>query len=236
MNAAASRQQGSGRPAGGWDEQGAKAAALRALTAPRPLLRGYLHLLAAAASPAALVVMLLIADSPRAYVGAAIFGAGMLLLHATSAAYHVLGWGRMQRVDHAMIFVLIASVFTPFTLKVLGDAWGIPILSVAWGLAGVGVLLAVIRPSESRWLRMGPYLGLGWVGVIPVYELWQSLPKTAFALLLAGGLIYSLGALVYATRRPDPFPRVFGYHEVFHALTLAATGVFSFVIARYVLP
>ena len=210
-------------------------AAPRASDSPRPLFRGYLHLASAVASPAALVIMLVIANSPRAYVGAAIFGAAMFLLHATSAAYHVLGWKQIRRVDHAMIFVFIAGVFTPFTLKVLGDAWGIPILSLAWGLAGVGVLMAVSRIPQSRWLTMAPYLGLGWVGVIPAVQLWKSLPATAFALILAAGLTYSLGAVVYALRRPNPYPTVFGYHEVFHALTLAATGMFSLVIARYVL-
>jgi hemolysin III len=202
----------------------------------RPLFRGSIHLLAAVVSPGALVALVLIADSARAVVGAAVFGTALVLLHATSAGYHVLRWKRLRRLDHAMIFVFIAGVFTPFTLKVLENAWGIPILSVTWGLAGIGVALALTSKNESRWLRTGPYLALGWVGLIPMYKLWQSLPHEAFALLLLGGLTYSLGGIVYATRRPDPYPAVFGYHEVFHSITLAATGMFYFVVARYVMP
>ena len=86
-----------------------------------------------------------------------------------------------------------------------------------------------------RWLRMLSYLTLGWIGLIPVYELWQSLPFSAFALLVLGGATYSLGGLVYGMRRPDPFPQVFGYHEVFHGLTLVASGLFSLVLVRYML-
>lgn len=202
----------------------------------RPLLRGSVHLLAAVMSPAALVALVLIADSARAVVGAAIFGAALILLHATSAGYHLLQWRCLRRLDHAMIYVFIAGVFTPFTLKVLGNAWGIPILSVIWGLAGICLALALTSRSDSRWLRIGPYLALGWLGLIPVYKLWQTLPHEAFVLVLLGGLTYSIGGIVYATRRPDPYPAVFGYHEVFHCITLAATGMFYFVVARYVMP
>jgi hemolysin III len=201
----------------------------------RPLLRGYIHLAVAALSPAALVVMVLIADSARAIVGAAIFGAALILMHATSAVYHVLRLKQIQRLDHAMIYVLIAGTFTPFTLKVLGNAWGIPILSVVWSLAGIGVAMALVRPHLPRSIRMAPYLALGWVGLVPSYQLWQSLPRSAFALMLVAGAVYSIGGIVYAAQRPDPFPRVFGYHEVFHACTAIAALVFVAVLTQYVL-
>ncbi len=202
----------------------------------RPLLRGYVHFLGAIVSPFALVALILIADSPRAIVGAAIFGASLILAFSTSAGYHLLRWRGLRRLDHAMIYVLIAGTFTPFTLKVLGNAWGIPVLAVVWGLAGVGVVQSLLYASTSRWLNIGPYLVLGWAGVIPAYKVWQTVPHLAFALLLLGGAVYSLGGLVYAARRPNPIPALFGYHEVFHVLTLAATGVFYLVVARYVLP
>ena len=106
---------------------------------------------------------------------------------------------------------------------------------LVWGLAGVGTAQSLIFVDGSKWLRMCSYLLLGWLALIPAHELWQSLPLSAFALLLLGGATYSLGGLVYGMRRPDPFPRVFGYHEVFHGLTVVATGVFSLVLVRYVL-
>ena len=201
----------------------------------RPLFRGYFHLLGAVLSPFVIVWFILIADSPRAVIGGAIFGASFLIAYTMSAGLHVLGWKGLRRLDRAAIYIFIAGTFTPFALKVLSNAWGIPVLSVVWGLAGIGGAQSLIFVDGPRWLRMWSYLLLGWLALIPAHELWQSLPLTAFALLLLGGLIYSLGGLVYAMRRPDPFPKVFGYHEVFHCLTLAATGVFSLVLVLYVL-
>lgn len=200
----------------------------------RPALRGYIHLAAALISPFALVALIRMADSPSATVGAAIFCSALILAYSSSAAYHLLPWRALQRVDHAMIFVLIAGTFTPFTLRALSIPWGIPVLATVWALAGAGIVGRLLFPSRSRWMRTGPYIVLGWVALVPAYQLWRSLPHAAFALILVGGALYSIGGLVYATRRPDPFPAVFGYHEVFHALTVAAGGVFYFVIASYV--
>lgn len=204
--------------------------------ARRPLLRGYVHLFGAIVSPMAFVALILIAHHPRATIGASVFGVSLILAYSASAAYHLLGWPGLRRLDHAMIYVLIAGTFTPFTLQVLGNAWGIPILAVVWALAGTGFVLGLLYIGTSRWLRTGPYLALGWVSLVPAYALWQAVPHTAFALLLVGGAIYSLGGLVYATRWPDPIRSVFGYHGVFHTLTLAATAIFFLVVARYVLP
>lgn len=201
----------------------------------RPLFRGYIHLLGAVLSPFAIVWFVLISDSPRAVVGSTIFGTSLLLVYSLSASHHLLRWRGLRRLDHAAIYVFIAGTFTPFTLMVLSNAWGIPVLSVVWGLAVIGAVQSLIFFDVSRWLRMLSYLSLGWIALIPAYELWQSLPFSAFALLLLGGATYSLGGLVYGMRRPDPFPRVFGYHEVFHGLTLIATGLFSLVLVRYLL-
>ena len=205
------------------------------LPSTRPLFRGYFHLIGAVLSPFAIVWFVLIADSPRAVVGGAIFGASLLLVYAMSACHHILRRSGLRRLDHAAIYIFIAGTFTPFTLSVLSNAWGIPILAVVWGLAGIGIVQSLIFVDGSKWLRMCSYLALGWLALIPAHELWQSLPLSAFALLLLGGLTYSLGGLVYAIRRPNPFPQVFGYHEVFHGLTVVATGVFSLVLVRYVL-
>ena len=207
----------------------------------RPLLRGYIHLAAALAAPFALLLLILLADSPRDYVGGAIFGASLILVFGTSAMYHVVNWndfyrGVVRRMDHAMIYVLIGGTYTPFTLKLLGNAWGISVLSVVWGLAGVGILMKVFAPGAPRWLGVATYLMIGWIGLIPIVQVAAALPLNALLLLIAGGLLYSSGGLVYLFRRPDPVPRVFGYHEMFHSMVVIACGIFYYVVAAYVLP
>ena len=203
----------------------------------RPALRGQFHLLMALASPAALLVLLLLADSPREYVGGAIFGVSMLLLFSTSSAYHLIERGQalLQRIDHSMIFVLIAGTYTPFCLVLLGDGWGIPILSVVWGLAAVGVASKTLNPAPPRWLNLALYLALGWIGLVAIVPFASAASPTVLALLLAGGALYTIGGVVYARRRPDPFPGVFGYHELFHLLTaLAGLTYYATVIHAFV--
>ena len=215
--------------------------ASKAVPDARPLLRGYIHLVAATTTPFALFLLLLLSDSPRDYVGGAIFGASLILVFTTSAAYHVVSWNAshrdvVRRIDHAMIYVLIGGTYTPFTLKLLGDAWGISVLSVVWGLAGVGIIMRAFVPSAPRWLAVSTYLAIGWIGLIPIVQVAAALPLKALLLLIAGGLLYSLGGLVYLYRRPDPMPRVFGYHEMFHSMVVIACGIFYYVVAVYVLP
>jgi len=206
----------------------------------RPLLRGVSHLGAAVAAVAGAVWLLLIADSPSEYVGAAIFSASLILLYGTSASYHRISWrptiGRLlRRLDHAMIFVLIAGTYTPLCLKI-SLPWGIPILSVVWGVAGAGVLLRLIWLGGPRWLRVALYVTLGWVALVGTSELVQEFAPGLLAMLALGGVLYTLGGLVYAVRRPDPWPRVFGYHEVFHLLVIAGSAVHYAVVAAFVLP
>ncbi len=200
----------------------------------RPALRGQFHLWMALASPAALVGLMLIADSAREYVGGAIFGASMVLLFSASSAYHLVERGRalLQRIDRSMIFVLIAGTYTPFCLVLLGNGWGIPILSVLWGLAAVGIASKALNPTPPRWLNLGLYLGLGWIGLIAIAPFASAASSTVLALMLAGGVLYSLGGVVHARRRPDPFPRVFGYHELFHLLT-ALAGLTHYLTVVY---
>jgi hemolysin III len=195
----------------------------------------------AALAPFGLVLLLLIAHSPRGYVGASIFAASLIALYTTSASYHLIPWrgalrGLMKRLDHSMIFALIAGTYTPFCLVVLGNGWGITMLALAWSLAGAGMLLKSAWPGAPRWLSVGLYLGLGWLALVPAVELAGRMHGGAIATLLAGGVLYSVGGAVYALRRPDPFPRIFGYHEIFHALVIAGTLLHFVLIAVYVLP
>ena len=206
---------------------------------PRPLMRGTLHLAAALATPAGLVVLLLLADSPRRYVGAAIFSASLMMLYTSSASYHLVPWPArlgaiMKRIDHSMIFVFIAGTYTPLCLLVLDYAWGIPMLAAVWSLAGAGVVLTILWPKAPRWLSVGLYLGIGWIGVIPAAQVVSAMSGGQLALLGLGGALYTVGAVVYALRRPNPFPRVFGFHEVFHALVVVGSTLHFALIAGYV--
>ena len=208
----------------------------------RPLLRGVSHVVAAiVATTLGAPVLLLIADSPRAYVGAAIFAASLILLYATSAAYHRINWTPLfraiiSRMDHSMVLVLIGGTFTPFCLVVLSNAWGITMLSVIWGIVGAGVIVNMAWPATPRWLRVGFYVVLGWLGLIPAPELANRLAAAPLALLVLGGVLYTIAGLIYAVGKPNPFPRVFGHLEVFHLFVIAGTVLHYLTIAIYVLP
>ncbi len=205
-----------------------------------PVLRGYVHLAGAIVAPFALLLLLLIAASPRSVIGGAIFGACLIILYSTSSAYHLLPLGRrhrglMMRLDRAIIFLFIAGAYVPFALKLLSNAWGISVLSVVGGLAGLGFMMTLAGAAPRPWIRVGLYIGLGWVGIVAISELVTAFPWEAFAMLIISGILYSAGGMTYATRRPDPFPSVFGYHEVFHTLQVAATAVLYSIVAIYVL-
>ena len=208
----------------------------------RPLLRGYLH--AGAAVVAAIAGTYLVAqssaDRPR-QLSMLVYGVGLTLLFAFSAGYHVHTWapGRraiLRRIDHANIFVLIAATYTPLAFNLLSGWWRVGILGAAWGAALVGVGTAVVGVQLRRWARASLYVVLGWIALPALGQMSAALPWTAIGLLITGGALYSVGALLYARKRPDPWPRVFGYHEVFHLLTIAAAGAFYVVILVYVLP
>ena len=193
----------------------------------KPRLRGVLHEAAFAVSLITGTALVCLADPGRARVAAAVYAVSVALLFGTSAAYHRGSWrGRshevMKRLDHSMIFVLIAGTYTPFALLLLEGTARWTVFGVVWGGALAGVVLrnAVRRPA--RWLFVGLYLLLGWVALAVLPQLKEAGGLAVVVLLLVGGLFYSLGALVYALRRPDPSPRWFGFHEVFHAFTLLA--------------
>ena len=205
-----------------------------------PVLRGYLHLANALVAPFALLLLLYIADSPREVVGGAIFGASLIILYSTSAIFHLVPLGRrlrglMKRLDHSTIFVFIAGAYTPFTLNLMSTTWGIPVLSVVGGLAVVGIITSLAAPAAPRWIRVALYFAIGWVGIVAISELVTTLPGEAFAMLVLSGVLFSAGGTIYATKWPNLFPSVLGYHEMFHILQVAATVLIYTVVAVYVL-
>ena len=133
-----------------------------------------------------------------------------------------------------MIFVLIAGTYTPFCLAVSPE-WGIPLLVAVWTLAGAGTLLTSFWPEAPRWLTVALYIGLGWVGIAVVSEALAVFPVASLVMLAIGGVLYTAGGIVYGLRRPDPWPRIFGFHEVFHGFVVAGSAVHFSLIAVYIL-
>jgi hemolysin III len=206
---------------------GLEAAVADVAAALKPRLRGVLHEAAFAISLVSGTVLICLADGARERLAVAVYAGSVALLFGTSAAYHRGFWSPrahavMARLDHSMIFVLIAGSYTPFALLLLHGAMQWVVLGVVWGGAVLGVLIRNAFSTPPRWLFVGLYLALGWIAVGLMPTVLHRGGVAVLVLLAVGGLFYTAGALVYALRRPDPSPRWFGFHEVFHALTLAA--------------
>jgi hemolysin III len=207
----------------------------------RPLLRGYLHLGAAVAAALGLVLLVLLANSPKAYVGGAVFAVSLIALYTVSGVYHSIGWGPrmravLKRLDHAMIFVLIAGSYTPFCLFAGSPAWGIALLAIVWSIAGAGVALKIAWPNAPRWLGVSLYLVAGWIALVAATKITDWYAIGPLLVVALGGVLYSIGGVIYGLRRPNPFPRVFGYHEVFHTLVIAGSVLHYTIVAAYLMP
>ena len=193
----------------------------------KPRLRGVLHEAAFAISLVTGTVLICLAEGSRERVASSIYAASVALLFGTSAAYHRGSWSPrahalMARLDHSMIFLLIAGTYTPFCLLLLQGQTRWVFLGIVWGGAIGGIILRNTVRRPARWLFVGLYLALGWVALGIMPDVLRYGGVAVLVLLLAGGAFYSAGAVVYARQKPDPSPRWFGFHEVFHALTLLA--------------
>lgn len=193
----------------------------------KPKLRGWLHLATTPLAFFSFVVMIVIADDPVARAGAAVFMVSALMLFGVSAVYHTGTWREgvertLRRLDHSNIFIMIAGSYTPFSLLLLEPSQAAIMLSLVWGGAILGVLFKVFWLHAPRWVYVPLYLALGWAAVLYWDVFVDTAPTSVMVLLVTGGLLYTVGALVYGFKRPNPSPRWFGFHEVFHALTIAA--------------
>jgi hemolysin III len=186
-------------------------------------------------------LLVLLAATTKASLAVGIYAASVSALFGVSALYHRFTWTppvrrRMRRLDHSMIFLLIAGTYTPVGLLVLNGTPATVVLAVVWGGAVAGIVLELAWTTAPRWLGGTVYLALGWVAVVAMPQLFAQLGMTGGLLILAGGLIYSAGAAVYALRRPDPVPAVFGYHELFHLLVIGGVAAHFLAISLYALP
>ena len=202
----------------------------------------YSHFLGVVLSITGLVTLLVESrGDPWRVVGFSIYGASLILLYSASTIYHwqalpPRGEDILKRLDHVAIFVLIAGTYTPVCLVTLRGGWGWSVFGVVWGLALLGLLLKLFFQHLPRWSSTALYVGMGWMAVVAVVPLVQSLPVSGLMWLVAGGVLYTLGAVIYAVKWPDPAPQVFGFHEVFHVFVLAGSITHFVFMMRYVLP
>ena len=191
-------------------------------------MRGRLHEVAFFISVPAGIALIALADTGKARVAASIFAVGLAGVFGASAAYHRIAWSdparrRMKRLDHSMIFVLIAGTYTPLCLLALNGVWSVAMLATVWAGAVTGIVLKQVRIDGLKRVSGFLYIALGWASIVALPQLFHTMSTASFALVVAGGLLYTLGAIVFATKRPDPNPAVFGYHEIWHAFTAGAS-------------
>jgi hemolysin III len=208
----------------------------------KPRLRGVSHQIGFfLAVPVGILLAAFAGETARARFAAVVFATTVAIMFGASALYHRPTWtprwrAWLRRLDHAGIYGLIAGTYTPFGLLVLDGAWRITVLSIVWGGALAAIVLGLAWASAPKWLAASIGIVLGWVGVVVFPQLVDRIGLGPSLLLLAGGVSYTLGAVVYALRKPDPVPAVFGYHELFHALVVVAVAFQYVVIAFFVLP
>jgi len=207
----------------------------------RPRLRGVFHQYAFFAALAAGVGIVIAADTARARLAMAVYGVALATMFGVSAVYHRVVWRtpetrqRMRRLDHSAIPFLIAGTYTPFALLAFHGGLATAVLVVVWAGAAVSLLLNLFWVDAPKWVTAVVFIALGWVGIATVPQL-VDLGAAPALLVLLGGVFYTAGAAMYAARRPNPVPLVFGYHEIFHLLVIAAAAAHFVAIARYVLP
>ena len=207
----------------------------------RPRLRGVLHQATLPLFVAAGIVLVSLAGTARGRVAMAAYGAGLALCLGVSAMYHRGSWtpamrSLLCRIDHTTIFALITGTYTPLCLLALHGPLAYTVLGVVWGGSILGSVRSFVWPHAPAWVEVTPYALVGWVAVIALPQMIAGMGVTGMVLFVAGGLLYTVGAVIYGMERPDPFPTVFGYHEIFHALVVAGAACQFAAVAFFVIP
>ena len=198
------------------------------------------HAVGAAAAVAGLVLLVLKARGPLAVTACAVYGASLVLLLTASSLHHAIhprsaaGHRTLHLLDHLSIFGLIAGTYTPVALLGFTPGWGWSIFGVIWGLAIAGTLVRILWRAAPRWLYTSIYVVMGWTAVVAIVPLLRAFPPAGLALMAGGGVAYTVGAVVYARRRPDPWPRWLGFHGLWHLFVLAGAGLHYWFVAAYV--
>ncbi len=205
---------------------------------PKPRLRGVTHAVAFVAVLPLGVLLGLHASSSVARAAVIAFAASVAMMFGASGLYHRGNWSHTPRrwlrtIDHAGIYALIAGTYTAFGLLALDGTWRVVVLAIVWSGAALAIALNVVWTGSPKWLSATIALALGWVGVVVLPQAISVVGAGGFSLLLAGGIAYTVGAIVFATRRPNPFPATFGYHEVFHVLVIAAVACHYTAVAFF---
>jgi hemolysin III len=207
----------------------------------KPRLRGVSHLSMFPVAVIAAIPLLFVGESTRAVISAIVFGTGVAAMFGVSGLYHVVTWSPrarswLARLDHATVYGLIAATYTPFGLLVLHGTWRVTVLAVIWSGALAAILMKLFWVKAPKWLSAAIGLGLGWAGVAAMPKIYDAIGLTGLLFLAAGGLFYTAGGIIYALRRPNLVPGVFGYHELFHAFVIVAVALQYVSVAVYVLP
>lgn len=205
-------------------------------TPSKPRLRGDLHHRAFYVSLVTGAILIVAASNGRATIAAAIFAVSVSGLLGVSALYHRGDWTnsvrmKLRRLDHSMIFMLIAGTYTPFALLVLDGTFSTVLLVAVWACALAGSVMELALAEASKWIMAGICIGLGWVSIIAMPQIASEIGAIGTMLLALGGVAYTVGAIIYAAQRPNPVPNVFGYHELFHALVVLAIVLQYTVVA-----
>jgi hemolysin III len=206
----------------------------------KPMLRGVLHQIGFSVSLVIGTLLIVGAGGAAEHVASAVFAGSVALCFGLSALYHRVNWRPrvrlwMRRADHAGIYLLIAGTYTPVCLLALGGTWGLVVLSLIWLAAATAIIFKFTWVGAPKWLAAVIGIALGWAGVALLPQLATRMHPAAIALIAVGGVAYTVGAVIYALRRPDPVPTVFGYHEVFHALTIVGVACQYVAIAFFVI-